>query len=297
MRILLAGADGQLGRDCQTVLGAAHDLCCLGRPELDITDPAGIERWMRRVKPGCVVNCAAYTRVDEAESRPELCRAVNADGPRHLAAACRRHDALLVHISTDYVFDGTLPPGQAYGEDASPNPLGVYGRAKLEGEAPVLALAGGAVLRTAWLYGAHSDNFLRTMLRLALRRPPQPIRVVADQFGSPTWSGRLARQIARLLEDFRPGLHHAAAQGGCSRCELARFFLGHMDVPHRIVPVTTAEYPVPAPRPANAVLENRNLRAAGLEVMVPWEADVAAFAGRVRETWLRAAADDGRNGR
>jgi dTDP-4-dehydrorhamnose reductase len=286
MKILLAGANGQLGRDCQGVLGAAHELCCLDLPELDIADAASVACWMERFQPDCAVNCAAYTRVDEAESQADLCRAVNALGPRNLAAACQARGARLIHISTDYVFDGVLRPGASYTEDAAPNPLNVYGRTKLDGEEPVLRLEGGAVLRSAWLYGEHGANFLRTMLRLALRQPPQPLRVVDDQTGSPTWSGRLARQIARLLEDFRPGLYHAAAHGSCTWHRLARRFLERMEIPCEVLPIDSAAYPTPARRPANAVLDNRNLRAAGLDVMIPWEEDVDAFAARVRTSWL-----------
>ncbi|MDD5706115.1 MAG: dTDP-4-dehydrorhamnose reductase [Kiritimatiellae bacterium] len=287
MNILIVGANGQLGRDCQTALPPAHEIFCLDLPELDIADAAQVSAWVQRIQPDCLVNCAAYTRVDDAESHADLCRAVNAEGPRNLAAACRQHRIPMIHISTDYVFDGALPPGGAYTEDSPTNPLGVYGRTKLEGEAPVLALEQGAVLRTAWLYGAQGANFLRTMLRLALRQPPQPIRVVNDQTGSPTWSGRLARQIARLLEDFRPGLYHATAHGSCTWYQLAQRFLARLQVPHELVPIATPEYPTPARRPANSVLENRNLQKAGLDVMIPWEADVDAFADAVRTAWMR----------
>ncbi len=288
MRVLIAGANGQLGRDCQTVLGASHDLCALDLPELDIARADSVRAWFERVRPEAVINCAAYTRVDDAEQQRDLAFTVNAQGPATLAAACREHGAHLVQISTDYVFDGLKPRPQVYTEDDVPCPLSVYGRSKLDGEAPVLALAEhGAVLRTAWLYGRNGHNFLRTMLRLASRRPAQPIRVVSDQFGSPTWSGRLARQIARLLEDFQPGLYHATAHGSCTWHDLAVRFLAGMGVPHTVVPITTADYPTPARRPANAVLENHNLKTRGLDVMVPWEMDVDAFADSVRTAWIQ----------
>lgn len=288
MRVLIAGANGQLGRDCQTVLGAVHDLCSLDLPELDIANADSVRAWFTRVNPEAVINCAAYTRVDDAEQQREMAFTVNAQGPATLAAACRVHGARLIHISTDYVFDGRKPRPQVYAEDDTPCPLSVYGRTKLDGEAPVLALAEhGAVLRTAWLYGRTGQNFPRTMLRLALRRPAQPIRVVNDQYGSPTWSGRLARQIARLLEDFQPGLYHATAQGACTWYELAVRFLTAMEVPHTVTSITTTDYPTPAQRPANAVLENHNLKARGLNVMVPWQIDIDAFADSVRSTWIQ----------
>lgn len=287
MNLLIVGANGQLGRDCQTALGAAHSLSCLDLPEIDIADLASVRAWVTRLAPDAVVNCAAYTRVDDAETHAELCHRVNALGPANLAQACAERNAKLIHISTDYVFDGTRPPGEVYTEDDTPNPMSVYGATKLAGEKPVLAYAQGAVLRTAWLYGATGPNFLLTMLRLALRQPPQPIRVVNDQFGTPTWSGRLARQIGRLLEDYRPGLYHATSQGSCSWYDLARRFLTEMEVPHEVIPIPTADYPTPARRPANAVLENRNLKRAGLDVMIPWEADLEAFVALNRLNWMR----------
>jgi dTDP-4-dehydrorhamnose reductase len=286
MHVLIAGANGQLGRDCQTVLGAFHDLCALDLPELDIADPSSVRRWFEAFRPEAVVNCAAYTRVDDAERESERAFAVNATGPAVLAQACAAAGARLLHVSTDYVFDGARPPPAVYVEDDAPNPLSVYGRSKLAGETPVLALPGGAVLRTAWLYGQTGQNFLRTMLRLARRTPPRPLRVVNDQFGSPTWSGRLARQIARLLEDFRPGLYHASAEGSTNWYELAARFLGNLGVPHAIEPIGTADYPTPARRPANAVLENRNLKARGLNVMIDWRVDLDAFAATAGADWL-----------
>ncbi len=284
MKILIVGANGQLGRDCATVLGACHDITCLDLPECDIANASQTHDWIERVNPDAVVNCAAYTQVDKAEQEQDVCRAINAEGPGNLAAACAQR--ILVHISTDYVFDGRLPPDAVYDEDAPTAPLGTYGKTKLEGEKPVLNLSRGAVLRTAWLYGEHGSNFPRTMVRLALRTPRPPLRVVNDQFGSPTWSGRLARQIARLLEDFTPGLYHATAHGHCTWHQLAQYFLEQLQVPCEIIPVTTAEFPTAAPRPQRSVLRNRNLQRLGLDVMVPWEKDVEAFAQWVRHDWI-----------
>ena len=291
VKILITGADGQLGCDCQAVLGAFHSLCAVDLPDIDIADPASVRGWFGRFRPDCVVNCAAYTRVDAAESDAAACERVNAAGPAVLAEACREAGAKLVHISTDYVFDGTRPVPQPYTEEDAPAPRSVYGRTKLAGEAPVLALPGGAVLRTAWLYGANGANFPRAMLRLALRKPAAPIRVVDDQFGAPTWSGRLARQIARLLEDFRPGLFHATAHGHCSWHDVAARFLracGTGRVPEAI---PTSAYPTAARRPANSILDNRRLRELGLDVMLPWEEDLDAFARIVGPVWKKEMTD------
>jgi dTDP-4-dehydrorhamnose reductase len=287
MNILIIGCNGQLGRDCQTALSARHTLGCLDLPEIDITVLSSVQNWMARFAPEAVVNCAAYTRVDDAEKHPEICYKVNAVGPANLAQSCAEQHARLIHVSTDYVFDGARPRGEAYTEDDPPSPLGVYGETKLAGEQPVLSYVRGTVLRTAWLYGATGPNFLLTMLRLALRQPPQAIRVVNDQVGTPTWSARLARQIARLLEVDRPGLYHATSQGSCTWHELAQRFLDQMGAACEVIPITTAEHPTPARRPANAVLENRNLKRAGLDVMIPWEEDLDAFVALNRESWIR----------
>ncbi len=287
MKVLIIGANGQLGRDCQVALAPDHELVCLDLPQFDLTRRESVEEWLQRVEPEAVVNCAAYTAVDRAESEPELCELVNATGPALLAAACAALGTKLIHISTDYVFDGSLPLGQAYHESDRPNPVSVYGRTKLAGEAPVLAWREGAVLRTAWLYGASGPNFLLTMLRLALRRPAQPIRVVDDQYGAPTWSGRLARQIARLLEEWQPGLYHATALGVTTWYQVAQRFLERMEVEHELLPITTADYPTPARRPANSVLAHDNLTRNGLDVMHPWEVDLDAFTIHQRQEWLR----------
>ena len=287
MKVLIIGANGQLGRDCRTVLAESHHLEALDLPEIDITSFESVRAWLARCEPDAVVNCAAYTRVDDAETNADICRRVNTDGPDNLARVCAGQQIRLIHISTDYVFDGDLPMGQSYTEDDATNPRSVYGATKLAGERPVLDYEHGAVLRTAWLYGASGPNFLLTMLRLALRQPPPPIRVVNDQVGTPTWSGRLARQIARLLDDFRPGLYHATSQGSCTWYDFAARFLKEMGVPHTLVPITTAEYPTPAKRPRNSILANRNLQRAGMDVMLPWEEDLDTFIRQNRENWIR----------
>lgn len=283
MKILIIGANGQLGQDCRALFAPGHEVLALDRPAIDITDLSSVRDAVRSFRPDAVLNCAAYTAVDKAETDEETCRAINADGPMEIALALAGTGAILVHISTDYVFDGTKPLGERYVEEDAPCPVSAYGRTKLAGEAPVLAYERGAVLRTAWLYGEHGNNFLRTMVRLSRR--PAPIRVVADQHGSPTWSGSLARQIARLLDDFRPGLYHATSQGECTWYDLTKRFFEAAGVDHEVIPIGTADYPTPATRPVNSVLENRALRRAGLDVMPGWEDDIDAHAAAFAATW------------
>lgn len=294
MRILITGGRGQLGTDCQTAL-SGHEILALDLPQLDIADPASAGAAFESFRPEAVVNCAAWTAVDRAESEEEAARRANAAGPAVLARLCAECGAHLVHVSTDYVLPGTLPAPQAADESAEPAPRTAYGRTKLEGERAILASGCKAtILRTAWLYGAHGSNFPKTMLRLALANPGNTARVVADQWGCPTWSLRLARQIAAILDaspDRRPlGVCHAVALGHANWAEFAETFLTLVGVPHRIVPCTTAEYPTPAARPANSILDDRRLREAGLLVMDDWRAALAEFVARNRDALLAEAA-------
>ena len=275
IRILVTGAGGQVGAETVRALAGRAEVVAHDRSTLDLADPAQIASRVRDARPAVIVNAAAYTAVDRAESEPELARAVNALAPGMLAAQARAIGALLIHFSTDYVFDGTKRA--PYAEDDATSPLGVYGRTKLEGERAV-EQAGCAhlILRTAWVYGPRGRNFMLTMLRLADQGVP--IRVVADQHGAPTTSAQIARAVASLLGgasiDARsverlkaaPGVYHATAAGettwhGFATAifeERARASGGRLAAPS-VIPITTAEYPTPAKRPAYSVLSNAKL--------------------------------------
>ena len=193
---LIIGCNGQLGTDCMSVTG--ERAVGLDLPEINIADRFQTLETLNDIHPSVIVNCAAYTAVDACETDP-ACWKVNADGPKHLAEWAAANGAFLVHVSTDYVFDGNKPLFEACVETDTPVPASEYGKSKLAGERAVLENgAQAAILRTAWLYGAHGKNFLKTMLRLALQSPEKEIRVVNDQFGSPTWSHTLARQVATV---------------------------------------------------------------------------------------------------
>jgi dTDP-4-dehydrorhamnose reductase len=287
MKILIAGSKGQLGYDSLEVLGGKHALLGLDLPDLDIASAASVETVAGRFAPEVIINCAAYTKVDAAETERDLARRVNVEGPQILAAWCARHGAFLVHVSTDYVFDGQRTPPAPYLESDSPAPQCYYGATKLEGEQAVAASgATHAILRTAWLYGINGQNFLKTMLRLAKKAPDKPIRVVNDQHGSATWSRRLALQIEQVIQKRATGLFHATAEGHGTWYDVACRFLRAVNVPHQVIPITTAEYPTPARRPANSILENARLKAAGINVMAPWNEDVEEFARTYRERLL-----------
>ena len=290
MRIVIVGANGQLGRDSIEILGPNHTVWASDAAEVDITDQSQVQALFQRHQPEVVINCAAFTAVDACESNEEASMAVNARGPELLALSCREHGARLIQVSTDYVFDGTRPAPQAYLEGDAAHPTSMYGKSKLAGEEAVQAvLDNHLIVRTAWLYGIGNKNFLKTMLRLAISDPKQTIKVVNDQHGSLTWSWRLALQIEHLLGTELTGIVHATAEGHSTWYEGARYFLDCMQVPYSMVPCTTAEYPTPAKRPANSILENSRLKEHGCNLMLDWQEDVRLFAERYREELLAEA--------
>lgn len=258
-RILLLGKNGQIGRTLHGMLDPAR-LVALGRSELDLADGAAIRRVLRQVEPAVIVNAAAYTAVDRAETEESVARALNATAPGILAEEASRLDALLVHYSTDYVFDGGQD--QPYVEDDPPNPLNAYGRTKLAGERAIQAVHGRhLILRCSWVYAPYGHNFLLTILRLAAER--DELRVVSDQVGAPTSALAIARATAGLIErsSSATGLYHLSAGGATSWYGFARAILeGRPDMrAERVVPISSAEYPAPAPRPAYSVLSNEKL--------------------------------------
>lgn len=275
MRVLVTGANGMLGRDLQEAL-VGHEVTALGRAHLDVTDPEAVDAAVS--EHDAVVNCAAYTKVDDAEAHEAEAYAVNATGPANLAAACARRGARLVTISTDYVFDGTAT--SPYEEDRPRDPLNAYGRTKAAGEELALQRHPGGtyVVRTAWLYGAHGPNFARTMLQLAASRDTWS--VVDDQVGQPTWTADLAAQIVRLLESEAPaGVYHGTNSGEATWYEFARAVLEEAGLdPERIQPTDSSAFVRPAPRPAYSVLAHGGWARAGLAPMRPWREALRAAA-------------------
>jgi len=256
----------------------------LGSRELDITQAPQVEAMVRQERPQLVLNCAAYTKVDACEQERDLAYAINVAGPRHLAASLARQGGRLLHISTDYVFDGRKPVPTPYREDDPVAPLSYYGQTKAAAEAAIRQeMDDYMIIRTAWMYGRRGQNFLKTMLRLALQEPPVPIRVVNDQFGSPTWSYRLAQQLAALIAAGGQGIYHATAEGYTTWYGLATTFFQAMGLDISVTPITTAEYPTPARRPQNSILENQRLKDQGLNLMRPWQDDLQEFVSLYRE--------------
>lgn len=290
MNIVLVGKNGQLGSDCQQVFRKTHNLVALDIDDVDITDSSQVEEMVQRHHPEVILNCAAFTKVDASEKERELAYRINVTGPRHLAASLGRHGGILLHVSTDYVFNGENPVPQPYKEDDAVAPLSYYGQTKLEGERAVAQeLDQYIIVRTAWLYGLHGPNFLKTMLRLALSQPMPPLRVVNDQFGSLTWSYRLAEQLAKIIGTGGRGIYHATSEGYATWFEVARYFLQGMGVSAHLTPCTTAEYPTPARRPQNSILENHRLKAQGIHLMRPWQSDLDEFISLHREFLIQEA--------
>lgn len=287
-RWLITGAAGMLGQDLVTVLrSGGAEVYGYDRAQLDITDAETIKVAMAEVRPDIVVNCAAWTAVDAAESHPDEAMAVNGDGAAGVAMACAALGARMVQMSTDYVFSGDAT--EPYAEDHRTGPRTAYGRTKLAGEHAVLKYlpSAGYIVRTAWLFGAHGPNFIRTMIELEGRQ--DEVRVVTDQTGQPTWTVDVARQVAMLADsDAQPGIYHATSSGATSWFGVAREVFGLLGAdPERVRPTTTAELARPAPRPSYSVLGHDRWASAGLRPLPDWASslrralpDLALAAGR-----------------
>lgn len=273
-RILLTGANGQVGWELRRSLASLGEVVAADRSSVDLASPDSIRRAIRDTRPDIIVNAAAYTAVDKAESEPEAAMQVNAVAPGIIAEEAARCGALVVHYSTDYVFDGRKPA--PYLEDDAPSPINVYGRTKLAGETAVRAGAGPhLIFRTSWVYAARGSNFLRTMLRLAAER--SELRIVSDQVGAPTWARSIAELTARALgaggagpgpARERSGVYHLTAAGSVSWFEFARAIFAAAGARRpgfrapAVIPIPASQYPLPARRPANSRLDNAKLAAA-----------------------------------
>jgi dTDP-4-dehydrorhamnose reductase len=281
MRLLVTGAAGMLGRDVVAAANdAGHEVVALARADLDITDAAAVRAAVLDARPRAVINCAAWTDVDGAEAEEAAATAVNGDGAGHVAAAAAEAGAHLLHVSTDYVFDGSAR--EPYPEDAPTAPASAYGRSKLAGERAVTAVGGEhAIVRTAWVFGPHGRNFVDTMRRLGADR--DEVRVVDDQVGSPTYTGHLAAALVTTAEGRLTGVLHVTASGRCSWFELARATFEETGSDCRVLPQSTAELGRPAPRPAFSVLASTRRDA---PVLPDWREGLRAHLARVEVTTL-----------
>ncbi len=300
LRILLTGVSGQVGGDLMPLLQAVGTVIAPLRPDLDLADAASVHRFVMRQKPDWIVNPAAYTAVDKAESEPSLAYAINADAPRALGEAAAELGIPVIHFSTDYVFNGS--GNTPWTETDATGPLGVYGASKLAGE-QALAASGAAhlIFRTSWIYGSRGRNFLLTILRLAQQK--DELRVVDDQHGAPTWSGDLARLVLHVMKKMIDpcgatssphdavravqGIYHAVDSGEATWFSFAQEFLRlAVDASPdtkiaRLVPIPTSEYPTPARRPVNSRLDCSRLQQVFGITMPPWQQSAAAVISEI----------------
>jgi len=292
MRIVLIGSNGQLGSDLVKVLRPAHDLVALTHADIEVTDPEQVGAIVQSHAPDLVMNMAAYHRVDVCEEQPEPSFAVNAYGVRNLALACHAQGAALLHMSSDYVFGGDTSRTTPYAEWDRPAPINVYGVSKLAGEYFIQYMLDRFwIMRVTGLYGVAGSsgkggNFVELMLRLA--REGKPIRVVDDQRMTPTYTVDLARQIAALIDTERYGLYHATSHGDCTWHEFAAEIFRQSNLMPNLEKARTGDFGEKATRPAYSVLDNRALRAVGLDRMRPWPEALAAYLDERRQPQIES---------
>ena len=282
-KILVTGKNGQVGWELQRTLAPLGQVIAMDVDDMDLSNPDAIRNKVREIAPHIIVNPAAHTAVDKAESEPDLAMAINGIAASVLAEEAKKLDALFIHYSTDYVFDGTK--ASPYVESDTPNPQSVYGKTKLAGEQAIQAVGGKhLILRTSWVYGIHGGNFVKTILRLAKER--SELRIVADQYGAPTWARLLAESTSQIIGKYTEGtsgVYHLTSSGRTNwhqfaeeTVRLARQYDDVLkDKPLTIHPIATHEYPLPAKRPANSSLSTEKIRKTfGLE-LPGWEDDLA----------------------
>ncbi|MEC0093589.1 dTDP-4-dehydrorhamnose reductase [Paenibacillus macquariensis] len=280
MKALVTGAAGQLGTDVVTILlSNGHDVLACGRKELDFTDLAQCQQVIGQFQPDVVIHCAAYTAVDAAETDIDGAYKVNAVGTRNIAVAAESNGSKLIYISTDYVFDGTS--NESYQEYDNTNPQSIYGKSKRAGEVLVQSLSTRYfIVRTSWVYGAHGNNFVKTMLRLGQEKPS--LKVVHDQKGSPTYTVDLTNFLLELMVTEKYGVYHASNSGACTWYEFTQAIFEEarklgISIIAEPEPCSTDEFPRPAHRPANSVMEHLSIRTNGFQDIRPWREGLIDF--------------------
>jgi dTDP-4-dehydrorhamnose reductase len=278
MKLMVTGAGGMLGHDVVRLAeNMRHQVVALTHDDLDVSDPAKVERLITRERPGAVINCAAWTNVDAAEDSEHDASVINSQGAGFVAGAAAKVDAKIIYPSTDYVFNGT---GGPYGESDDPDPINAYGRTKLAGERATSLVNGRSfIVRTSWLFGPHGGNFVETMLRLG--EGGGPVVVVHDQVGCPTYTGHLAVGLLRLVDSSAYGIHHMAGEGSCSWYEFAMEIFRQAEVVTRVMASTTDMMERPAKRPANSVLISR--RSAPIKLPT-WQRGLSDYLARREAT-------------
>ena len=269
MKVLVTGANGQLGYDVIKEL-QKQNIECYGaeRQDFDIVNFEATEKFITNYMPDVVIHCAAYTAVDKAEDEQGLCYLVNASATENIAEICKKINAKMLYISTDYVFDGTKDG--FYEVDDKPNPINVYGKTKLLGEQAVQRILDkNFIVRISWVFGEHGNNFIKTMLRLGKER--KEINVVADQYGSPTYTADLAPLLVKMIQTEKYGIYHATNEGVCTWAEFAEEIFKIADIDIKVNHIMTAEYPTRAKRPMNSRLSKKKLLQNDFKVVENWQ--------------------------
>lgn len=269
MRYLITGYKGQLGFDIVRELQSRgeEDILALDYEEMDITDKESVDKVVIEANPDVIFHCAAYTQVDVAEENEDACYKVNAVGTKNMVDAAKKVGAKIVYISTDYVFDGTKEG--IYEVTDTPNPLGVYGKTKYEGELEALKYERSFVVRTSWVFGINGKNFVKTMLKLSETKTE--LNVVADQVGSPTYTVDLAKLLVDMVNTDKYGIYHANNEGFCSWAEFAEYIFESNAVEMKVNHIETKDYPVKATRPLNSKLSKSSLTQNGFKLLPSWQ--------------------------
>jgi len=290
MKILILGATGGLGSDCRKVLGQEHEVICPGKEDVDVVSWDVVIEAFDSLSPDIVLNCVGLTDLEVCESDPFALRKINVEGPRNLAQSSARFGCKIVHVSCGHVFDGRKAMPQPYFEDDAPHPLSAYGRSKLESETAVRGNSPNYIIvRSHWLYGINGNNFVKSVLRHAVRGVSTPLQLPDDQFGAPTWSHRLALQIRELINKDGRGSYHATAYGYCSPFELARYVLKKLRLKAPIEPCSLTALSDGHLLPVNCVLENRLSKKQGVNIMANWEKDLDTFLEQFGDQLIREA--------
>jgi dTDP-4-dehydrorhamnose reductase len=292
MKILLLGSTGMLGNDCKEVLSEDYQVIAPDKSELNIVSWDVVIENLHKISPDIVLNCAAFTNVDACEKEHFKVRKVNLEGPRNLAQGSARFNCKLIHISSDYIFSGKKSIPQPYFEDDPGDPLSAYGRSKMESEVAVRENSPNYIIvRSGWLYGINGENFITSILKhvLSQKGRKKTLTVVNDQFGSPTWTYRLALQIKELIENDAKGTFHATSEGYCTPLEYAKHVFKKLKVKVSLEPSSLSEYPRSAKRPRNCILENRLLKKQGTNIMPHWKKDLDAFLDQYGQSLVKQA--------
>jgi len=278
MKIFIMGSTGTLGSECKKVFEQDHEVICPDKDEVDVISWDVVIEAFDSLSPDIVLNCVGLTDLEICEADPFSLRKINVEGPRNLAQSSARFGCKIVHVSCGYVFDGRKAMPQPYFEDDSPKPLSAYGKSKLESETAVRGNSPNYIIvRSSWLYGINGNNFVKAVLRHAVRGVLTPMQLPDDQFGAPTWSHRLALQIRELLNKDGRGSYHATSYGYCSPFEMAQHVLKKLKLKAPIEPCSLSSLSSGHLHPVNCVLENRLSKKQGVNIMVDWEKDLDTF--------------------